>query len=126
MCGVLAVASIALLAGCTASATDEVLASGDAAIVPASATSDLAETIVDDSLRRLGEDSEGHTYYVAEAADPATGLCILIDGLDDGPVLGCGAMPLTVSSGGVSARLSINMTPVDSGERIGDFLVVHP
>ncbi|WP_314094799.1 hypothetical protein [Microbacterium foliorum] len=122
MCAVLALGAITLLSGCMNAPTVDVLASGESAPLPASVGADQRDSVVPDTARLLGEDSEGHTYYVVEAREQ-TGLgsiCLVIDGVDHGPMMGCGAMPIEVGTDGVRARLSVEVTPEQSGEKSGE------
>ncbi|MGH8955272.1 MAG: hypothetical protein ACRDVF_09680 [Microbacterium sp.] len=122
----LVLGAVALLAGCVNAPTVDLLTSGESARLPESVTSDQLETVVPDTARLLGEDSEGHTFYAVEASDES-GLgrvCLVIDGVENGPVMGCGAMPIEVETAGVRARLSVEVVPEDSGEKIGDYLRV--
>lgn len=126
MCGALALGAIAVLAGCVNAPTVDVLASGESAPLPASVGPDQLDTVIPDTARLLGEDSEGHTYYVVEARAQAGmgSICLVIDGVDHGPMMGCGAMPIEVGTDGVRARLSVEVTPEEDGEKIGEYLRV--
>lgn len=126
MCGALVLGAITLLTGCVNAPTVDVLASGESAPLPESVGPDQLDTVVPDSARLLGEDSEGHTYYVVEAREQAGlgRICLVIDGVDHGPVMGCGAMPIEVDTDGVRARLSVEVTPEEDGEKIGEYLRV--
>ncbi|MEV7610226.1 hypothetical protein AB0N61_12160 [Microbacterium sp. NPDC089320] len=126
MSGALVVGAVSLLTGCVNAPTVDVLDSGEPARLPASVTSDQLETVVPDTARLIGEDSDGHTFYAVEASGEAGPgrVCLVIDGVEHGPVMACGAMPIEVESDGVRARLSVEVVPEDSGEKIGEYLRV--
>lgn len=120
---------LAVLAGCAPSAESDVLASGEAAELPATATEDQRQNIVPTSVRLLGEDADGARYYVAEGAEvegATAPICLLVDGWENGPIMGCGSMPLEIGSGTSRARLHVDYAADGSepGEHIGDYLVV--
>lgn len=126
MCGALVLGAITLLTGCVNAPTTDVLSSGEAAPLPESVGADQLDTVLPDTARLLGEDSEGHTHYVVEAREQAGlgRICLVIDGVDHGPMMGCGAMPIEVGTGGVRARLSVEVVPEQDGEKIGEYLRV--
>lgn len=122
---------VVLLAGCAPSAEDDVLSSGESAELPATATAEQVQSVVPDSVRLLGEDANGARYYVAAGAEVeghTPPICLFVDGWENGPMMGCSELPLTIGSGRSSATLQINYAPEsgESGERIGDYLVVFP
>ena len=125
--GALVISGILALSSCVAPPDQQLLESGSAAEIPASMTPDQVEMVDADGIRFLGEDSDGHAFYIAPRRDPAAwgpGLCLLIDGIEDGPMLGCGTAPLEVGGGGVRARLTMFPEEDEGGERVGDHLVV--
>lgn len=105
------------------------LASGESSSLPDSATPDQEQSVVEDTVRLLGEDADGTRYYVAEGAEvdgQPSPLCLIADGWQDGPLMGCSRLPIEIGSGATRARLQVDyaMDDSDAGERIGDYLVV--
>lgn len=124
-CGALTLATITILVGCVNAPADDVLATGESVVLPASVGPDQLEAVVADTARLLGEDSDGHTFYVVEASEESgSSICLLVDGVEHGPMMACGAMPLGIETDDVRARLSVEVTPEDEGEKIGEYLRV--
>ncbi len=118
--GALVIAGILALSSCVAPPDQQLLESGSAAEIPASMTPDQVEMVDADGIRFLGEDSDGHAFYIAPRRDPAAwgpGLCLLIDGIEDGPMLGCGTAPLEVGGAACArdSRCSPRKTKAESG-----------
>lgn len=125
--GALIIAGIIGLSACIPPPDQQILESGSPAEIPPSMTPDQVDMVDADGIRFLGEDSDGHAFYIAPQSDDATagsGICLLIDGIENGPILGCGSVPFAVGGGGVNARLTMFPEEDEGGERVGDHLVV--
>lgn len=109
------------LAGCAASGPFDALPRED---LPGGQSSDAE--LETDSLRLLGIDQDGVSFYVAEkASNRETCLLAAVPGEDEAMSCG-GAFPITLTYADFRASLSDTPapTPPDSGEAVGDFLIV--
>ncbi|MDR6866088.1 hypothetical protein J2Y69_000673 [Microbacterium resistens] len=120
----IAVASLAALASCSAS---EPFGDVPQAALPSSVGSDW-EAPVKDSLRLLGEDSSGVSYYVGRWGESqAEKFCLVIVKTNDFSRSCSETLPITGELTGTRATLSsgdvASPTP-DGSELVGKYLVV--
>jgi len=87
-------------------------------------TADQLEMVAPDTIRSLGESSGGARFFIAAGADPSTPICLYAYRGDFQNTMACGALPLRMGAGAVSAEISASGSDTDRGERVGEFLRV--
>ncbi|WP_214467354.1 hypothetical protein [Microbacterium flavescens] len=105
-----------LMSGCASGPLD----SGTPAELPAAVTDDV---FTSDSVRYLGEDSNGSAYYAAKNANNSEE-CLIVITTDDW-ASGCGRLPVKVTISDTDATLAKEPLSDDApGEHVGDYVTV--
>lgn len=122
-----AVSVVTVLAGCSSSPLDLAIfdREQEAADQPPSFV-DLPDTIYQDTIRYLGEDSIGTQYFASEASDPqGRAVCLTVVASDDDWSTGCAtSLPVEVTiASGLRATLELDASGGD--DLVGGYVSVE-